>query len=812
MITWNPSPPTSYREVRVEDDMRDALQCVAAVRPPAQTRLDLLDRAGAVGVHVSFVGFPAASNREREDCLEMVRHLARSASPIRAVLMARAVEGDVDAVADVQARAGAAVVADIYVPISAIRLQVEGWRLDTVLERLAFACELARERGLEFRVAFEDSTRAREEDLARALDVAVDLGTSEIVLNDTVGEAMPEGARRHTAFAVEHLGRRGAAASITWHGHNDQGLALANALAAIDGGASMISGTFLGVGERVGNIPLEQLMVILAGAGNPSFDLRQIVPMCSAVAEAVGMPIPLTQPLVGGHAFSTSTGTHAAALQKAREHGPEVEDLVYSGVAAAQLGRRQSVRLGPNSGRRAVASVLMQLGIEPDGAVVDAVLAECGARREALTDHEVRDIASSSVGEPPPGAAMYRDFDDAFRVASGSELGIRNLLSPTTVELPGRDDASVRQRAADLRAYQRRLIELWQGDVLPDWVLRVPTWAAPVPDGPWRHVSPDRLLPLFSRTDQSADGAIFEIQCPGSWWGATHLLQERVLPDAPTLAASFVAELRTVFPDGACILHLFESSTSPHENQLFAHEVRRVAPIFRFWGIDPHALTQQCNLVRAHSFGALVAEDLFRVRLGHLASGTLRFDMPPVALFDQKVAMALPFEPDTRHHFDDPHRSLFPHTSLVRSDGTVHLQDGQLASLRELADRPAGERRYVLKYAGGDATRNFGSAGVWLLAHASAADARAVVDLAIADADRWEPWILQEEKSSTRVLDVVLPDGRRVSEERHIKVSEFFGPTRSLAALVQGSTEPAVRWTPTTVLAIAEPPTSQLAG
>lgn len=377
LYSWSQPCAGRLSRVRLEEDIRDALQNLRTTAPSLIQRRHLLELSNRVGVRDAFLGFPAASDQEAALCLDLAAHAGRQGLAIKPVFMARAVPADVGVILDIQATAGHAVMADIFIGISALRLAVEGWTLSGALEKLTAAASLAKSQGLKFRISLEDSSRTPPEHLARAVLVAVDLGAAAIVLCDTSGDCLPDGAGRHTSFVVETLAAAGRRVEVGWHGHNDKGLSLANALAAVEAGADLISGTFLGIGERTGNTPLEQLIVLLAAGGNSWHDPGLLVELCETFAQCVGIPVPAAAPLVGADAFCTSTGTHAAALLKARQFGPEYEDLMYSGVPARSLGRRQQMMIGPNSGRRAVQAVLLEHGLADSEENIDALLRHC---------------------------------------------------------------------------------------------------------------------------------------------------------------------------------------------------------------------------------------------------------------------------------------------------------------------------------------------------------------------------------------------------------------------------------------------------
>ncbi|GAA4992905.1 homocitrate synthase [Yinghuangia aomiensis] len=408
--SWNPDGLGRYDQVRVEDDVRESLQNVRVHRPTLEQRKQMLELSAQVGVQVTFLGFPAASAAEREQCAALVGHLADKKLPQEPVLMARAVAADVRAVLEIQQQQSAPVTADLYLSSSPIRARVENWSVREMLERLKAMARLAAGEGLDFRIAFEDSTRTPPGYLAPCVKAALDVGAKCVVLNDTAGDCVPAGASRHTEFVADLIAKSGTDTELSWHGHNDKGLALANSLAAIEAGATLISGTFTGLGERTGNTPLEQLLVLLVNAGTPRYDLSQLVPMCELIAAATGVEIPTHLPVVGADAFSTSTGTHATAVLKARALGPDFEDAVYSAVSARRLGREQELLLGPNSSRPAVSAVLDAMALPVTGDDIDALLAHCKQHRRTLRTREdilnALGFVTDPSGPPPSGTTL----------------------------------------------------------------------------------------------------------------------------------------------------------------------------------------------------------------------------------------------------------------------------------------------------------------------------------------------------------------------------------------------------------------------
>ncbi len=152
---------------------------------------------------------------------------------------------------------------------------------------------------------------------------------------------------------------------LDWHGHRDRGLAVPNALAAIEEGVDRVHGTALGIGERVGNTEMDLLLVNLKLLGLHDYDLSRLSEYCELVARVTGVPIPDNYPVIGEDAFRTGTGVHAAAIIKARQKGDEwLADRVYSGVPAGDFGRHQKIEISHMSGMSNVKYWLEEHGYD----------------------------------------------------------------------------------------------------------------------------------------------------------------------------------------------------------------------------------------------------------------------------------------------------------------------------------------------------------------------------------------------------------------------------------------------------------------
>ena len=321
-------------------------------------------------------------------------------------LAARTLVEDLRPVVEVAQRAGVPLVAHAFVGSSPIRVWAEGWDARELCRRVARAVGFAVREGLPVAFVTEDTTRSSPELLAPLFRAALDAGASRLVLCDTVGHATPEGARALVRWAkaqLAGLGRTGDVA-LEWHGHNDRGLALPAALAALEAGAGRAHGCGLGLGERVGNAPLELLLLNLRLLGwlPEGHELTGLVPYVGAVSRVLGVPVPRNYPLAGADAFRTATGVHAAALRKAHARGgAALADRVYSAVPAGDFGRVQDIEVGPMSGRANVHAWLERQGLPASEALTRALLAAAKRARGVLGDAELWAVCREAGVRPP---------------------------------------------------------------------------------------------------------------------------------------------------------------------------------------------------------------------------------------------------------------------------------------------------------------------------------------------------------------------------------------------------------------------------
>ena len=378
--------------IQLDDEtLRDGLQSPSVKSPPIDEKIRILHLMDRLGVDTADIGLPGAGPHVVEDVTLLAREIRESKLRVQANCAARTVRQDITPVIEISQKVGLPIEVCTFIGSSPIRQFAENWTLDMMLHHTEDAVTYAVSHGLPVMYVTEDTVRARPETLRRLFLAAIGCGARRLCLCDTVGHATPTGAANLVRFALEVVRESGADVGLDWHGHCDRGLAVINTLAAIRAGASRVHGCAIGIGERVGNTPRDQLLVNLRLLGWIDNDLESLPEYCERVSRATGVPIPPNYPVVGRDAFRTGTGVHAAAVIKAFKKGEDwLADRVYSGVPASWVGRRQAIEIGPMSGESNVIFWLEAHGVEPTAGRVRAVFHRAKTVDRVLTDDEIR--------------------------------------------------------------------------------------------------------------------------------------------------------------------------------------------------------------------------------------------------------------------------------------------------------------------------------------------------------------------------------------------------------------------------------------
>jgi len=394
---WNKVEPQLHkpdRHIGFDDEtLRDGLQSPSVCEPPVETKIELLHLMDALHIDTADIGLPGAGGTHAAGVEMMAREIAEKKLKIRPNCAARTHKNDIIPIVEISQRAGIPIEACTFIGSSPMRFYAEEWTLDKLLKLTEEAVTFAVSEGLPVMFVTEDTTRADPETIRALYTTAIRCGARAVCVCDTVGHATPDGAREVVRFVRRIIDEQGEQVRLDWHGHQDRGLGVINSIAAIEGGADQLHGSALGMGERVGNTPMDQLLVNLKLLGWIDNDLTRLREYCDKASEGCGWTIPLNYPVFGKDAFRTATGVHAAAVIKSYRKGDqELADLIYSGVPAGQFGLKQVIEVGPMSGKSNVIFWLETRGVEASEDRINRIYDRAKQAHGVLSEQELLEL------------------------------------------------------------------------------------------------------------------------------------------------------------------------------------------------------------------------------------------------------------------------------------------------------------------------------------------------------------------------------------------------------------------------------------
>ena len=397
--------PTTRRVALNDETLRDGLQNPSVRDPSIAEKIEILHLMESLGIDTVNIGLPGAGPRAYADTEALAREIVTSRMKIRPNCAARTLKNDIQPIIEISEKVGRPIEAATFLGSSPIRRLVEDWTVEHLQRTTEDAVKFATSAGLPVMYVTEDTIRTDPATVITLYSTAIRAGAGAVVLCDTVGQATPRGAYNLVNFVVEEVVKpSGEKIRVDWHGHNDRGLAIANSLAAIAAGADQVHAAALALGERVGNTPMELMLVNLRLLGLIEQDLSKLKQYSEAVSKATHTPIPPNYPVVGRDAFRTATGVHAAAIVKAYKKGDrELANSIYSGVPSHLFGLEQIIEIGPLSGRSNVIYWLEKRSVPASDELVDRIFAAAKQAERIMTEEEIQAIIASA-----PAAAKTR--------------------------------------------------------------------------------------------------------------------------------------------------------------------------------------------------------------------------------------------------------------------------------------------------------------------------------------------------------------------------------------------------------------------
>ena len=395
---WNLNHPASLRPVGHvllnDETLRDGLQSPSVRDPSIKEKLSILHLMETLGINSLDLGLPGAGPRALEHVEALAREIVGRKMKIRANCACRTHPNDIRPIAEIVQRTGLKIEAATFIGSSPIRRFTENWTEDFLLETTESAVKYAVSLGLDVMYVTEDTTRCDPGMVKRLYSAAINCGARAIAICDTAGHATPTGTFALVRFIMEEVVKpSGEKIRVDWHGHNDRGMAIANSMAALGAGAECVHATALGIGERVGNTQMDQMLMNLKLMGISPWaeqDLTRLKEYCQVTSRATGVPIPANYPVVGEDAFRTATGVHAAAVIKAyKKNDIELANTVYSGVPSHVFGLEQVIDIGPMSGKSNVLFWLDRRGIPASDDVVESIYRLAKASDHTLSEAEI---------------------------------------------------------------------------------------------------------------------------------------------------------------------------------------------------------------------------------------------------------------------------------------------------------------------------------------------------------------------------------------------------------------------------------------
>ncbi len=341
--------PLSYVEID-DETWRDGMQGTQTTRHPnTEKRKEYLVTAARLGyIDHADIGFPGSGPKHRREIVKLIRSLEEEKVRITLSTAGRgAAIDDVRAILEIAEKTGYPLEADLFLDVSVLRANIEGWDRKEKINQLRNNISLVKNEGLPVMFVPERITAIPPDEVYEVLRMAIDLGVDRICIADTQGIATPWGVSNIFRWVFKEIGEKNKNVKFDFHEHNDLGMGIANCLVAAQEGIDRLHATVGGIGERAGNVNLEQLLVVLSAKDFRNTDVREIRKFAQMAADILRLKIPSHEPIIGEQSTGTASGIHASTYGKTQNEGLPP---IYFPYDLDDIGAKALVKIGPTSG------------------------------------------------------------------------------------------------------------------------------------------------------------------------------------------------------------------------------------------------------------------------------------------------------------------------------------------------------------------------------------------------------------------------------------------------------------------------------
>ncbi len=369
--------------IRIFDTtLRDGEQ-TPSVSLTIEDKIEIARQLSKLGVDVIEAGSPMSSEGEKR----VVKEIAKAGLEAEVCGLARATKSDINEAIDCDVD-----VVHVFIPTSPVQMKYAvNMTPEQVLAATTEHVEYIKKHGLTCEFSPMDATRSKLSFLKQVCKAAEKAKTDMINIPDTVGIMTPRAIRK----LIEDI-RKAINVPISIHCHDDFGMAVANSLAAVEGGATQVHATINGLGERAGNAALEELVMALHMIYKlkTGINSRLLYSTSRMVSTLTGVFVQANKAIVGENAFAHESGIHT--------RGVTVKPLTFEPIKPESVGRTRKLVAGKLAGTRGVKAELQEIGIHPtDGQLKEIVqrIKELGDKGKMVTDADLLALASAVMGE-----------------------------------------------------------------------------------------------------------------------------------------------------------------------------------------------------------------------------------------------------------------------------------------------------------------------------------------------------------------------------------------------------------------------------